>query len=273
MVGKPILKPSGLDPERTSRSNLRISQSFDDLSLCSSSSSIMHERISSEIKNKKYRRDRSRERIRKLGKKRLGTSENSIDSKDDQWVVYTDSSDANKISQSELNDSLSVASNSSSIRSIMTVRTQAESLSGGSISEMKKLRRQITIKIKGRNSENLSASLGDASVGDDTKRTESSRSLDERSLSFSSVCVREYPVIPGVNPSVSCGPPVELGWSHTEGKTIGIDKFEDFRESKRRRQCQMRMPKSVRKELLLFHGSTKKMMKESSKIAKKHRWW
>jgi hypothetical protein len=262
-----------MDPERTSRSSLRTSQSCDDLSLCSSRSFIIHERISSEIKKKKDRRDRSRERIRKLGKEKLGMSEPSIESKDDQWVVYTDSSNANKIHyQSELDDSLTVASNASSIRSIMTVRTQSESLRGGSVSEMKKLRRQITIKVKGRNSE-TSSSLGDASVSDDTKRTESSRSMDEKSLSFSTVCVREYPVIPGVNPSVSCGPPVELGWSHTEGKTICIDKFEDFRGSKRRLQCQMRMPKGVRKELLLFHGSTKKMMKESSKIAKKHRWW
>ena len=35
----------------------------------------------------------------------------------------------------------------------------------------------------------------------------------------------------------------------------------------------MRIPKKYRKELLLYHGSTKKMIKEATKIAKKHRWW
>jgi len=34
-------------------------------------------------------------------------------------------------------------------------------------------------------------------------------------LGFRKVYIREYEVVPGCNPSVSCGPPLELGWRNS----------------------------------------------------------
>ena len=162
----------------------------------------------------------------------------------------------------------------------MTVRTQEDSLRGGNVPEMRKLRRKVTIKIKStdascttrsnsvRTSRSLSGSMDELS-----EASASTNSIDDVSLSFSNVYIREYQIIPGVNPAVSGGPPIELGWGHSETRTMDLDQYEGTRGNSRRLKMQMRMPLKVRKDLLLYHGSTKKMIKEATRTAKKHRWW
>lgn len=162
-----------------------------------------------------------------------------------------------------------------SISGIMTVRTLEESLHGGSLPDMRRLRRRVSIRFKCLNGDVASSScksFGDYSSNQDEECTTSSSIGDKSSLlGFHKVMIREYEVVPGCNPSVSCGPPVELGWKHAEHREIDLEKYENIREGRRRYKMQMRMPKEVRKNLLLLHGSTKKMIKEASKNAKKGR--
>lgn len=156
---------------------------------------------------------------------------------------------------------------------IMTVRTQEESLQGGTIPDMRRLRRRVSIRFKcfQGSTASSSGSLGECSSHPDEYMVRSSSSLDGISLGFHKVMIREYEVVPGCNPSVSCGPPVELGWKHAGHKVIDLEKYEKLREGKRRYKMQMRMPKEVRKNLLLLHGSTNKMIKEASRSAKRGR--
>ena len=77
-------------------------------------------------------------------------------------------------------------------------------------------------------------------------------------------------MLKGNNPSVSSGAPVELGWAHAIEKHIEIDMYEDARHGRRRFKGQMRMPKEVRRNVLLHHGHTQKSIKRAAKDAKKN---
>jgi hypothetical protein len=162
---------------------------------------------------------------------------------------------------------------SRSLSGIMTVRTLDESLRGGSLSDMRRLRRRVSIRFKSFNgdADPSCKSFGDSSLSLDDDSSAYSSTSHKISLGFHKVIIREYEVVPGCNPSVSCGPPVELGWKHGDHREIDLDKYESVREGRRRYKLQMRMPKEVRKNLLLLHGSTKKMIKEASKNAKRGR--
>ena len=153
---------------------------------------------------------------------------------------------------------------------IMTVRTLEESLHGCTLADMRRLRRRVSIRFKEVISKNSEGLVNCPSYQNDECQVNSSKD-DRITLGFHKVIIREYEVVPGCNPSVSCGPPVELGWNHSEHKEIEVDRYENLRQGRRRYNMQMRMPKDVRKNLLLTHGSTKKMIKEASRNAKKGR--
>lgn len=176
---------------------------------------------------------------------------------------------------------------------IMTVRTLDESLHGADnhVTKMRRLRRKVTIKFKGASAEMRGSSssrsaresateddVRDANQGNEDVSVITSQSasstistLDDITLGFHKVYIRDYEVVPGCNPAVSCGPPLELGWRHSEHREVDFERYESVRHGKRRSNHQMRMPKSVRKDLLLMHGSTKKMIKDASKQAKRPR--
>jgi hypothetical protein len=175
---------------------------------------------------------------------------------------------------------------------IMTVRTLGESLHGADnrITKMRRLRRKVTIQFKGASAEMRGSPSrsdretatkedardaiqenGDESVLMSQSVASTISTLDDITLGFHKVYIRDYEVVPGCNPSVSCGPPLELGWRHSEHREVDFEIYESVRDGKRRSNHQMRMPKNVRKDLLIMHGSTKKMIKDASKQAKKPR--
>ena len=232
----------------------------DDISIASSTASSVHEMITYEMKRKEDRKSKIRERLRRLTSRRRSNGDD----------------------QSFASFSSDCSSRSSDAVGIMTARTLEESLEGGRVVEMRKLRRKITIKFK--NPSTSKASESDSvTLSEDLSMSESSglsssvksSSLDEISLGFSKVYIQEYIVVPGVNPSCTSGPPVELGWAHSELREIDFERYERTRHGKRRFKMQMRMPNRIRKELLLFHGSTEKMIKKATKAANNspHKWW
>lgn len=215
----------------------------DDNSVNSSASSV-HEAITSATDLRRDRLRRIRERRRQHSKKKA---------------------------QENLDDS---SNSARSANSIMTVRTLDESLNGCTVAKMRKLRRKVHIKFK------TAANSGDETLGDTSicsgdgsfyshdSQSTSLSALQDISLAFNEVMIREYPVVPGCNPSISDGPPVELGWQHTEAVTHSLDLYERVRPSDSRRlQCQMRMPQSRREELLILHGSNPKEIKTAMKTA------
>ena len=87
-------------------------------------------------------------------------------------------------------------------------------------------------------------------------------------ISFDKIFIREHPITCGDNPSVSSGPPLQLDWPSITHQPISIDDYESIRIDERRIQMQMKIPKDIRKDLLVFHGSSLKDIEDCSKKAK-----
>ena len=76
----------------------------------------------------------------------------------------------------------------------------------------------------------------------------------KRNVSFAQVNIREYERIMGDNPSVTCGPPLSLGWRYVpETTTISIDDYEEGKGSPRQ-SSEFLVPKVVRERLLKEHA-------------------
>ena len=210
---------------------------IDSQSVCSASSaaSSVHEILVHET-------DRRKMRLRRI------RSRKKVPESEDDYISQSD---------------LSIAS---SVSGIMSVRTLEESLDGGHVTQMRKLRRKITIKFK---------SGADSVLGEDESISLGSRSTAGNiSIDFSKVHIREYELVPGYNPSCTSGPPIELGWKHAETQNFDIDSFEDVRDGRRRLQAQMRIPADIRRGMLLHHGNSQKHIRDATRntaISRKER--
>ena len=136
-----------------------------------------------------------------------------------------------------------LSTDSSSSRGCMVVRTLNESLNGRRVVESRKRRRIKNIKLSMK-IHRISNSPVTAMPDYVTK------------VKFSSVKIREYPMIPGDNPSVSNGPPLTMDWTASKTFSVAIDRFEDFCKENRQCSLQMAMPAQLRTALLLQAGYT-----------------
>lgn len=73
-------------------------------------------------------------------------------------------------------------------------------------------------------------------------------------IKFNTVTIREFEVIPGLNPSAMGGTPIEIGWRHMQDRELSFEPYESSRAGKRRLASEMRMPAETRLERLLEHG-------------------
>ncbi|CAJ1968980.1 unnamed protein product [Cylindrotheca closterium] len=51
---------------------------------------------------------------------------------------------------------------------------------------------------------------------------------EEKEVRFSTVQVREYPIVPGDNPSGDSGPPITIGWKPTREMEVSVDHNEQY---------------------------------------------
>jgi hypothetical protein len=90
----------------------------------------------------------------------------------------------------------------------------------------------------------------------------------KRSVSFCEVQVRNYDRVLTVNPSVTSGPAVGLGWNYdvNEDQHYSIQKFEDSRELTRRCSIkELALPRSYREELVRSLGYTQREIASSTR--------
>ena len=152
---------------------------------------------------------------------------------------------------------------STALKSIMTVRTLSQSLgdqvevqSTTSTPRKKKVLfrfktgRRMPEKCNEREEKVIDRVLGT------TKDTSPSKPKKNLAVNFHHVEIREYEVVPGCNPSITSGSPVELGWKYSEGIVHELDCYENTRCGKRRCQNQLKMSAFDREEVLLIHGSS-----------------
>ena len=93
------------------------------------------------------------------------------------------------------------------------------------------------------------------------------RSLLKKSVSFDSLTIREYSLIPEINPSVSGGPAVGLGWDYSVMlDSVDISQYETTRPPRRQRS-ELAMPSSVRVNLLTEHQCPRSEMNRVTKLS------
>lgn len=82
-------------------------------------------------------------------------------------------------------------------------------------------------------------------------------------VSFSTVCIREYERILGDNPSVTCGPPLGIGWNYYEDEEIlSINEWESWRETEREPE-RLVLGREEREELLLDLGYSRQVIAQA----------
>lgn len=90
-------------------------------------------------------------------------------------------------------------------------------------------------------------------------------------VKFNTVTIREFEVIPGLNPSAIGGTPIEIGWRHMQDKELSFEPYESSRAGERRLVSQMRMPPQTRVERLLEHGFSMKEINRYKRESQKGR--
>lgn len=84
-----------------------------------------------------------------------------------------------------------------------------------------------------------------------------------KSVSFSTVCVREYERILDINPSCSCGPSIGIGWNYfNEEEILSVDEWESWRETEREPE-RLVLCREEREELLLSLGYNQKVIAQA----------
>ena len=152
---------------------------------------------------------------------------------------------------------LGIASSESlGLRSIMLVKSLEESLSrpGSRGSHITSLKRKVRVMKRNVGLSGLVEGV--------TRRHSTMGSLDSSpdssplrkvTIGFSSITIREHPVIPGENPGVSSGVPLTLDWEHDFEDKFDLDEFESNKTQKRR-QVEMKIPASKRADMLRKNG-------------------
>ena len=75
----------------------------------------------------------------------------------------------------------------------------------------------------------------------------SSSSNNNKTVSFNTIKVQEYPVIPGDNPSVMMGVPLTIDWDYINSASCTINDYESYSgSSKRRTMVELRIPSSLK---------------------------
>lgn len=139
---------------------------------------------------------------------------------------------------------------------IMTVRTLQESLNESKITKLYRKRRRATLQLM-HSRKNV---LNETESRDDSGRY-------QMSIQFDRISIREYRVVCGDNPSVSTGPPVQLDWANIDHYNGSVDEFEDIRGGQRRVQTEMRLPETLRWQMLQHFGHSKEEIEECTKKA------
>jgi hypothetical protein len=248
-----------------SASSLIINQSFDSkimeddgsASVSSRSSSVAEETVHSMRSESSRKRDRilALRKARLLHKKKTSST-------------ATDPSSSSHVSS---------LSTSTPPRGILVARTNEESLNGGKVVEIKKRRRKMHLKVSTQTNSIRSLSSSSSSrslltppnslLTESLETVKTADSESSRSIQFDGVTVREYPMIVGDNPGVSCGPPVTLDWTSVSEFNDSLERFERSRQGCRRLSTQMRMPIEVRTSKLLESEHTLSEIQEASKSA------
>jgi hypothetical protein len=81
------------------------------------------------------------------------------------------------------------------------------------------------------------------------RKTSTGSSDKKKELSFSSIAIREYPVLIGDNPSVGGGVPLTIGWNHEKELAYGLEDYENDHRSEPKSMADMKFSQEERAEI------------------------
>jgi len=89
----------------------------------------------------------------------------------------------------------------------------------------------------------------------------------KRNISFQSIEVREYERAVGDHPCVSSGPPLTIGWKHTDGVAVSLDDYENAKPEARTK-AEMMIPRREREQILREQAkaTTKELMNATKSV-------
>ena len=82
----------------------------------------------------------------------------------------------------------------------------------------------------------------------------SKTTAQKKSVRFSDITVREYPMILGDHPCVSCGPPITIDWQYSSEECLSIDEYVETNSFAPRERWQLLMPAFFRADLVSNSG-------------------
>mmetsp|Transcript_1742 Transcript_1742/g.2126 ORF Transcript_1742/g.2126 Transcript_1742/m.2126 type:complete len:222 (-) Transcript_1742:46-711(-) len=103
------------------------------------------------------------------------------------------------------------------------------------------------------------------------KRLQNATNADEDipshlQVTFTTLEIREFPIILGDNPALSQGPPITIGWQFMRAHKLDLEKYEKHRPT-RRTYAQMNIPMELRFDLLQRCGErTKDVMNRIKEV-------
>ena len=150
---------------------------------------------------------------------------------------------------------------------IMTVRTMEESLSSDSCVDPKsknfKLRRRKLMRKLGNG---LPENGNSPSTSSTASSIDCSSSGLTKSVTFSAVSIREFPLIPGDNPTAPRGPPLSFGWDFDVENSFDFYEYEAAKGT-RRTPNELIIPPQIRSSLLRKNGHDWKTIQAAIKAA------
>ena len=101
---------------------------------------------------------------------------------------------------------------------------------------------------------------------EDEDETETGDRSKSACVAFSTIEIKEYPIIAGDNPSVTIGVPITIAWAPVETRRCTVDDYEERKPSPRS-MMELRMPSSYRVDLLRRLGFTRDEIMLGTKAA------
>lgn len=99
---------------------------------------------------------------------------------------------------------------------------------------------------------------------DSVSRVYCSDDLERKSVAFTTIEVRTYPIILGDNPSVSSGPPFTIDWDHQDVVQINLSDYEQLKPVKRTRK-EIALTARARESWLRAEGYARSEIEEVGK--------
>jgi len=103
-------------------------------------------------------------------------------------------------------------------------------------------------------------------ISDECLTIEKAAMAKNKRVSFSNIEIKEYPIIPDVNPAVTRGVPIAIDWDPINEVSCSVDEYEESRPTPRS-QVELRMPATHRNDLLRRLGFSHRDILESVKEA------